>query len=346
MTDLRQHRRNSLVDVMHHTSGQLPRVFLYLVLYLVLSGTARATAEEAGDWLMRMNDAASDRSYRGVFVLRNGEQMESMRIVHDANPSGMRERIFSLNGEPREIIRNQQEVWCYLPDTSKGVHQPTATDTERRFPGLLPTKISDLENSYELLVGDIDRIANRKVRRIDVRPLDKYRFGYMLWIDTETGLILKADIVGSDGSSLEQYQFVEIEYLSAVPDEDLLPNTPDGDLEWHSPSEGLRSVTNSAVIWEPTKIPVGFKQTSYNRESESDGSRIKHHIVYSDGLVSVSVYVEPVIDEDTLEGSYSMGAMSAYGVIVDEMQVTAMGDVPVETLRELASSTTAKGAVN
>ncbi len=313
---------------------------------VVSTSVVSANAEGVSDWLMRMNDAANERSYRGVFVLRNGEQMESMRIFHDASPSGVRERIFSLNGEPREIIRNQKEVWCYLPDAKKGVHQLSATDTERRFPALLPTKISVLEENYELLVGVEDRIADRPVRRIDVKPLDGFRFGYMFWIDTETGLILKADIVGDGGEVLEQYQFVEIEYLDAIPDQDMKPHTPDENLEWHSPlsNDGLRVIDGNdagKATWSPSpsKLPPGFRQTSYQREPGLNAHDTKHHMVFNDGLVSVSLFVGPVVEDDRLEGSYSMGAVSAFGVIVDQMQITAMGEVPVTTLRELAAST-------
>lgn len=322
-------------------------VFAFMLL-IVSTGLAGANAEGVSDWLMRMNDAANDRSYRGVFVLRNGDQIESMRIFHDARPEGVRERIFSLNGEPREIIRNQKEVWCYLPDSNKGVHQLSATDTERRFPALLPTKISVLEKNYELQVGIEDRIADRPARRIDVKPRDDFRFGYMLWIDTETGLILKADIIGQNGSSLEQYQFIEIEYVQKIPDQDMKPHTPDENLEWHSPipSDSLKSLSvgdASRANWSPEKLPSGFKQTSYSREAvPGTDSASKHHMVFSDGLVSVSLYVEPVVDSDKLEGSYSMGAMSAFGVVVDQMQITAMGEVPIPTLTNLATSTARK----
>jgi len=307
----------------------------------LLHRPALADSEAAGDWLMRMNDAAMAVSYRGVFVLRHKDQMESMRIVHDASPGGVRERLFSLNGEPREVIRSQREVWCYLPSQGKGVHQQSTTDGERRFPGLLPTKISKLEKNYQLLVGSEDRIADRPVRRIDVMPKDEYRFGHMLWIDMESGLILKADKIGQDGATLEQYQFVEIEYLEQVSEEDMAPHTPKENLEWHSPptSGDLRTVADEKFIWTAQELPPGFIETAYSQEVSEDDTEFVHHVVYSDGMATVSVFVQPVIDADRLEGPNSMGAMSAFGVVVDNRQITAMGEVPMETLRVIATST-------
>ena len=191
------------------------------VLLFTSVDNADADAERAGDWLMRMNDAAQDQSYRGIFVLRTDDQLETMQIVHDASVNGVRERILSLNGEPREIIRDQKEVWCYLPNAGQGVHQQSTTDPERRFPSLLPNQISVLEENYDILVGQEDRIANRPVRRIDIIPRDMFRFGHMFWIDIETGLILKADRVDKEGKVLEQYQFVSIEFVDEISEADM-----------------------------------------------------------------------------------------------------------------------------
>jgi len=314
---------------------------LTLLTLSLVQRPALAEAETVGDWLMRMNDAATAVSYRGVFVLRHKDQMEAMRIVHDANPAGVRERLFSLNGEPREIIRNQQDVWCYLPSQGKGVHQQSTTDAERRFPGLLPTKISKLEKNYRLLVGAEDRIADRIVRLINVIPNDEFRYGRLLWIDTESGLILKADTVANDGSTLEQYQFVEIEYLQTVSDQDMSPHTPRQDLEWHSAptSGGLRTVAAEKHKWTAQELPSGFAEIAYSRERSENNSDFVHHAVYSDGLASVSIFIQPVVDEEKLEGPNSMGAMSAFGVVDENNQITAMGEVPMETLRLLATST-------
>jgi len=199
----------------------------------LVGGVVFANAEPTAKWLMRLNEAAQDINYRGKFIYRHGDQIEAMQIVRKVDEEGARERLVSLNGATREIIRDKRDVWCYLPDENRGVHQSRKDEPETKFPALLPQSLVELEGFYRFELGAVDRVAGRPAQRVDIYPKDSYRYGLMLWIDKQTGLMLRADMLSDQGSMVEQYMFVEIEYDDDISMEELSPSTPRENLVWH-----------------------------------------------------------------------------------------------------------------
>src|SRR3954462_3035524 len=154
--------------------------YRYSLLFLwLISLTARAE-DGAYEWLMKMDRAARTLNYQGTFVYQHGDLLETMRIIHGVNDGTVRERLVSLNGGAREIIRNGREVRCYFSDKNSLVveyRQPNS----KNFPAILPQQLSDLNQNYTIQLGVAGRVADRPAQLVVIKPKDAYRYGYQLW---------------------------------------------------------------------------------------------------------------------------------------------------------------------
>jgi len=222
---------------------------------MLAGGVVLANAEPAAQWLMRLNEAAQDINYRGRFIYRHGDQIEAMHIVRKVDDDGARERLVSLNGATREIIRDKRDVWCYLPDENRGVHQSRKDEPETKFPALLPKSLVELEGFYRFELGTVERVAGRAAQRVEIYPKDSYRYGLMLWIDEQTGLMLRADMLSDQGSLVEQYMFVEIDYDDDISTDELSPSTPRENLVWHGEEPLTLKIPDSSsdADWKATR---------------------------------------------------------------------------------------------
>ncbi|MCG6872161.1 MAG: MucB/RseB C-terminal domain-containing protein [Gammaproteobacteria bacterium] len=303
---------------------------------MLLMAAVATAAEPALDWLMRMERAARELNYTGVFVYLHGGQMEAMRLAHLYEGGKTRERIFSLNGAAREIISDDEQVWCYLPDKKMGVHELRRAGT-RSFPGLLPMELDHLKASYEVEVGGAARVADRPARQLSIRPRDKFRYGYELWADEQSGLLLRADLVGTQGEVLEQYMFTEISVGAGVPEGSVEPRTPRDALEWHGPVS-RRPEAPPQTSFRVTSLPPGYMMSSNLTRFVPASAMPVQHIVYSDGIAVISVFVEKWKGDASrqMRGPSRMGAVNVFSTLVDEYQVTAVGEVPAATVKQVA----------
>lgn len=317
---------------------------MFFVSGCLLASTALSNAEPAAQWLMRLNTAAQDLNYRGSFIYRHGDQVEAMQIVRKVDEDGARERLVSLNGASREIIRDKRDVWCYLPDENRGVHQSRKDEPETKFPSILPESIVHLEQFYRFELGADERVAGRMAKRVDIYPKDNFRYGLMLWIDQETGLMLRADMVSDKGRPVEQYMFVEIDYDEDISADELAPSTPRENLVWHGEDGGTLTIpaASSGDEWKAGSLPQGFALSRYLRKPSSVQNMAVHHLVYSDGLATISVFINPTAAsaENRVIGDSQMGAINAFGATISDHQVTAIGEVPAASVRRIAQSMT------
>jgi len=308
--------------------------FTFLLLCL---GQAFA-GNPASEWLMKMNDAAKSLSYNGIFVYSHEGQIETMRVVHKVGSDGIRERLYSLNGAAREIIRSEKEVWCYLPDEKMGVHEYRQS-SERNFPSILPDNIERLDQLYEIKLVDRTRVADRMAQQIAVTPKDKHRYGYNLWIDIKSGLLLKAELLDIDASVIERHMFADVSIGPVVSADDLKPNTPKEKLIWFGPEASPAPEQSSSLEWSINEVPKGFEQSQRIRRVSPARKQVVEHFVYTDGLATVSIFIEKSAGaKDAMKGMSRMGAMHAFGAMVGEYQVTVVGEVPGATVSMIGKS--------
>ncbi len=308
---------------------------LSLVVLLAAAPLAGA-ADSATDWLMRINAAARQLDYDGVFVYLRGQQLETLRIVHKLDGQQRRERLISLTGSPREIIRNNHMVLCYLPDQASVMVEYRKT-LRAGFPAIFPERLAIMEPYYRIRLGGQGRVAGRETQEILIEPRDGLRYGYRLWADHQTGLLLRSDVVDSQGRMLEQFMFTHLKTGREVTADALNPQTQAQGYRWHR--ESLDSPAPvGAPRWDVQPLPPGFRRASYVSRRTPVRQVMVDHMIYSDGLATVSVFIERAPEKGATQGPNRMGAVHAYGRKVNGHQVTVVGEVPAETVRRFAGA--------
>ena len=278
--------------------------------------------DEAVDWLNQMATAMKTVSYQGTFVYIHDEQAETMQVFHRVADGETRERLVSLNGSAREVIRDADSVRCYLPDDR-------TVFVEKRHQGSvlargIPLNAADVGDYYDFKLLGSSRVAGRMARLVAVVPKDGLRYGYKIWLDSETALPLRSELLGESDHPIEKMMFTEIEIGASIPDEQLEATVDAADFKWLSRGEEQEAAVESPLVF--SNLPAGFEVTQQEaRGAAGDG----YHIVISDGLASVSVFAEPYAENaPALEGLSQLGAVSAYGARLGDHQVTVVGEVP------------------
>jgi sigma-E factor negative regulatory protein RseB len=310
--------------------------WLFPVL-LAVAGQAFAEGS-ARQWLDGMSNALQSLNYDGTFVYLHAGKLEAMRIVHQASEHGEQERLVSLTGSSREVLRDDKVVTCIMADSKSvmvGKSRPRSP-----FP-MVPEDLDSLSRYYQLEDVGEDRIAGHMTRVVTITPKDHFRYGYRFWIDSANYMLLKSDLTGVDGEAIEQVMFTHLnvsERLSALA---LQPTLTGEGYNWTRQGADGR---DSAVVpgtpdWVVKRLPAGFELTDFQRKRMRKGGALVEHLVFSDGLATMSVYVEKLMSDDkSFLGLSSMGALNAFGAVVDGYQVTVVGEVPPATVQMVARS--------
>ncbi len=294
---------------------------LLLCLLLTWSGlgfAAGSASNEAKQLLERMSAALQELSYQGIFVYRRDEELTAMKVIHLAHKEGERELLLTLTGEARETVRDSRRF------------DATGKQVARRLAGV--------ESYYQLAPVSRERVAGRDARLIAVAPRDQFRYGYRLWIDEKTSLLLKSDLLGDEGRVLEQVMFTSIELMSEKERQRLLAETA-GQTE---ATEALVPASTAYAQWKVAAIPVGFQLITTRPTTPQSGVA---HMIYSDGLASVSVFIELGLtpNDKVFKGLSNMGAVNAYGSVIAGHQVTVVGEVPEITVKTIGQSISYQG---
>lgn len=280
------------------------------------------------------NMSAADRrfNYEGTFVLRKSDKMMTMHVVHGVDDRGVWESMESLNGEPRKIVRHNNEVISIYPER-KLVTVSQMGDKPGLHP-ILPENLDKLVNYYDINQLGNERIAGRDTSVLNVQPKDAFRYGYKYWLDNDTGVLLKCDLLDEKGEIVEQMMYTSFNDHAAVPSSAF--SIPE--LEGYTRQELNKDKDKPADSgWYVADIPDGFMLTQSSMRSNEGGESL--HLLYSDGLASVSVFVEASKDSPhRLTGASSMGALNAYGKQINGSQIIVMGEVPEATVTRIAES--------
>ncbi len=306
-------------------------VCLALVSQLAWSGE-QATAEQL---LHKMTTALKTLNYKGTFVHIAGDNVESMSIVHGTDDQGELEHMLSLNGEAREVIRTHSLVTCIWPDSQAVV----VSQSKPRNP--LPTLDAAIasDDVYQLALVDTDRVAGVETYVLEIQPRDEYRYGYRLWVDKETNMLLRSMLFDQNNHAIEQVMFTSIMYPEKIEKSLFQTSFSENQVSWREPKPVALSEQPDRVQFE--NLPIGYKEISesYRPMPINDGP--VSHVMLSDGMSSVSVYVEHVMEAEqdkSLMGHSSMGALNAFSLSLDDGFVTAVGEVPMEAVKSIAQA--------
>jgi len=285
------------------------------------------------EWLMRMHDASRQRSYIGTFVVSSSSgSMSSARIWHACDGQRQMERVESLTGAPRTTFRRDDEVITFHPESR------TVRRERREALGLFPDMLKPTETSipefYAARQVGSDRVAGFDADVVNIAPKDDLRFGYRIWSEKKSGLVVKLETLAADGSVLEQAAFSELQLDAPVRMDKLaqMMAVPPG---WRLEKGEAVKTTAQAEGWA-LKAPVaGFKpMSSYKRPAEG-----VLQWIFSDGLASVSLFVEEYDPKrHTQEGLFASGATHSLSQRVQDWWLTAVGEVPPQTLKAFAQS--------
>ena len=290
------------------------------------------------EWLVRLQQSAQMPSYKGTFVVSSASgTLSSSRIWHVCEDDVQLERVEALTGVPRSTFRRNESVVTFLPEAR--VAKLDQREVGGMFPNLLSTgqdfPTADFYAARELGQG---RVAGFDADIVLLSPRDPWRFGYRIWSEKRTGMVVKTQILDSRGRVLEQAAFSELQLDAPVPAEQLQ--------QMMSDTEGYRVVrsqrvrtTAEAEGWRLNAPVPGFtSQNCYRRPLSKSASVVQW--IFTDGLATVSLFLEPFdAQRHEREGASAMGATHAlvqrWPDGAGPWWVTAVGEVPNATLQAL-----------
>ena len=305
-----------------------------------LSLTQQVIAEPADDamaLIQSMSDAMHEKNYSGEFIYLHGSQIESMSIKHIKTQTGVKELLFSLNDEKREIYRDDENLTCVWPSAKKVIRDPVKKGPHS--PLWMPDDVKRLAKFYQFEIIGVGRIADRHSNVVSIKPLDDLRYGMTIWVDSKDNYLLKSLLINEENKILEQVMFTQIRPIlnSQSMLLTLMPKAPENYSLIESHSGQVDEQLTPDTSWKMDVLPVGFWRENFYKKASKVKGEFFHHMVFTDGLTSASLFIEEQTNE-SLIGSSSMGAINAYGVIINNFSVTAVGEVPLKTVKKLVSS--------
>ena len=310
-----------------------------LAASLVACSTAAAAERvDPGDWLNRMGAAVQQTSYSGTVIRIRDGKAEALKVVRTVSDGVIREKVVSQEGNGLEIIRNGNEVHCILPDR-KSVLVEEWDDQSTLF-STLPMSQVRFGSEYDVVLMREERVAGRQTILVAIRPHDEYRYGHRIWLDLETAFPLQTQLIGGDGAPIEQVKFVDISLNTPIDVDMLAPSIDIAAFRWvnQPPRHVSREIETS---WTSSDLPRGFRAVATHAEKFSGSDDMTTHIVYSDGLANVSVFIVASESEsEAANGTSNVGGSNSYSTIVDGHRVTAVGEVPAMTVRQIATTMT------
>lgn len=305
------------------------------ILCAALSFPAAAREKVSpNEWLDRMSSVVATVDFEGTVIRRRNGRAEALKVVHRVVDGVVHEKVITQEGEGLEIIRNGNEVHCILPD-KKSVLIEQWNDQSTLF-STLPSSEIRFGSEYDVSIVREERVAGRRALLIAIRPHDNYRFGHRLWLDRETAFPLRTELVDGGGYTVEQLKFADISLNSTIPDKALAPSFSLDDFTWYS-EPARAEVLDIETDWVADDLPSGFRVISTKTEQLPGAEVPVTHIVYGDGLATVSVFIASQHDRRIAE-RYSLGAANSYSTVIGDSQITAVGEVPSATVQRIASS--------
>ena len=307
------------------------------------AGTA-TEARSLNDWLMRMHQAASNRSYVGTFVVSAGGNMSSAKIWHVCEGAQQVERVETLTGAPRSVFRHNDEVVTFMPEHK--LARSEKRESLGLFPELFQSADSRVADFYQFRQEGAGRVAGVDADIVVLSPRDGLRFGYRVWTERRNGLVVKLQTLDADGKVVEQAAFSELELDVPVKMDKLIQMM--GKVQGYRLEKPVLVKTTASAEGWALKAPVaGFNPMSCYRRPASalaaagaapaEAAEGPLQWIFSDGLASVSIFVEPYDRQRHVrEASLAMGATHTLTRQLEAYWVTLVGEVPIATLQLFA----------
>jgi sigma-E factor negative regulatory protein RseB len=305
-------------------------------VFVLAFAASAAQADDALTWLARAAQAARQLDYVGTIVYQTGAHVQSARITHLFDDGREYAKLVNLDGPAREVVRNAGELRCYYPDAKMMRVEPATF--RNVFPALLPEQQQSLSRYYSFRVVGEDRVGGRPVQAVVFEPKDGLRYGHRFWSDARTGLLLKARVVNEQGEGVEQFAFSDLTINATIDPSMVQPSWPTVPDDWQVLKSATGDVVPHDTGWMVTRVPPGFSKIMEGWRKLRGRAGPVAHLVFSDGLVSISVFVEPLMASSLPAGALQQGGLNVYSVRQDDHLITVMGETPPATVRQIATS--------
>jgi len=299
---------------------------------------AQTSREEVQVWLDRMNVAVEELNYRGSYVHVSDGEAEVFWIAHRFADGKVGERITTSGDGAREILRANDQVYTVIPERRRVVVEELQDSSLQRAGSSLAT--DTLRNLYAARTLEQGEVAGRSTQYLSIQPRDDYRYGYRLWLDRETAMLLKSQLIGEEGQVVEQMVYTDIEFIDEIPEAEIVPAIGTDGFDWVRRIKA-EPAAPSDEIWGATRLPDGFRLVASQHSLLAGSTYPVKHLVYSDGLASVSVFIadpRSEANEDAREGLARKGGLSMYSVVKNGRLARAVGEVPPRTVQRIATS--------
>lgn len=309
-----------------------------LAVVLFTSASAQANADD-DLWLVLQKTAVAAHalSYQGIFYFQAGSQSKPVQITHMFNGKGEFARNVVLDNSPREVFSQGSDLVIFNPKNEKIVIEKR--HGQNMFPAILPTNLDIIKINYSLRAGEPERIAGRAAKMLFLEPKDSLRYSYQFWIDTEYGLLLKSVMFNNRNEIIESIAFNQLALMDTL------------DLDWFQPKIDSKknyvmedetiTIADKGVTadWTIKGLPAGFRKVDQMIRMVHGKSLPVTHLIFSDGLASVSLFIEPITKNNKPRtGQKLVGGTSFYSRVSDGYQITVVGEVPEATVEQMANA--------
>jgi sigma-E factor negative regulatory protein RseB len=312
------------------------RIALPPVAALLFSVAATARAEEAAAWLARVGQAARQLSYAGTIVTQHRGRVETSRIVHLYENGREFEKLVGQDGPAWEMVRTPTEVRYYYPDSKLVRVEPRTV--RNVFPALSAEQQKSLAQYYSFRTVPGERIGGHQADVAVFEPKDGMRYGHQLWSDTATGLLLKARVVNERGDAVAQFAFTELTVNPKIDRAMIEPSWPQVPPDWQVKEFSAGGVAPNQTGWTVARVPPGFTKIMEGLRRLPQRREPVAQLVFSDGLVAISVFVEPFASAPAPVGMRQDGGLNVYTLRLDDNLVTVIGEAPAATVRQIGNS--------
>ena len=298
---------------------------------LATCGALFACAAQAqtapAEWLEKMSSVVGVADYEGTVIRLQNGKADTLRVAHKIVDGVVNEKLISLEGNGLEIIRIGDEVHCILPDR-KTVLVEKWNNQSTLF-SALPSNAVSYGPQYNLSLVREDRVAGRSAMMLAIRPHDEFRYGHRIWLDQEQAFPLKTELLSVNGEVIEQIKFADVRFGNNVSENILAPSMDLDSFTWYTEPARYEAVPVD-TSWVSDDLPPGFQAVSAKKEKKNQSSETVTHILFSDGLADVSVFIAENSDKEAA-GPSSVGTSSSYSLVRDGFHITAVGKVPADT---------------
>ncbi len=286
--------------------------------------------------LKKIQQAAQKLNYSGTFVYQEANQVRTSRITHLVDGKNELQKLEILDGRKREYMKTNEEITCYVPENKTVLIEKRGAQGE--FPAIFGMNAAELDAHYQVRRSDGDRVAGFDCHVLVLEPKDNFRYGYKLWSEKNTGLLLRVQTINERNEVVEQISFSQIKIGDV--DKNRVKSSF-GDISgWRVENSSVNEmpVTNWQVKW----LPPGFKKTRELRRqisgnASTNTTREVSQIVFSDGLAAISVFIESFTPQ-RVERAHQQGAMNIIGKRQGEYWLTVLGEVPAAAIKQVANS--------